>query len=391
VIKTRRAYLRVLHGLVALAHVVVAAALLELVAAGVAIGSAALACAVSAWRIQVIARDPPRPARWVRWVDTPVCCHVAAGLFGLCMWPIIVAAAWLLAHCGAGFGLSREPLCMAQAAASYATGLPLAVWAMTAGRRWVRLRTVVVDLPGLPPRFAGYRILHLSDLHVGSFDPLERARRWVERAQATEPDLVVVTGDLVASGTRYYPAIAALLGELRAPDGVFVVTGNHDQWDRAELVRQLDARGVGVLDGRAVEIVREEARIVVAGIGWSRGPGPPSGPSLARLPNVPTVLLAHDPAAFDAAAEAGVLLTLSGHTHAGQVALPLLGRWLNMARLAARYTRGLYRLGNSQLYVNAGLGITGLPVRLGARPEIVVLEMRSARSNHDTRAQREPP
>ena len=84
-------------------------------------------------------------------------------------------------------------------------------------------------------------------------------------------------------------------------------------------------------------------------------------------------------------------LTLSGHTHAGQIALPLVGRWVNMAALAARYTRGLYRLGKSQLYVNAGLGITGLPVRLGARPEIVVLDVRSAPANHTSCPQRNPP
>jgi uncharacterized protein len=370
-IKTRRAYLRVLHGLVAVAHVLVAAALFELVPTPAAIGLAGLGWGLSAWRIQVISGDRPRSARWVRWVDLPVCAHVAAGLFGLCLWPAVGASALLLALVGS----SPEASFSAHATASYAIGLPFALWATTAGRLWVRLRTVVVRLPGWPAAFDGYRIVHLSDLHVGSFDPPERARRWIERAQAARPDLVVVTGDLVASGTRHYPAVAGLLGGLRAPDGVLAVTGNHDLWDPAELGRQLEARGVRVLDGRWVERARDEARVVVAGVGASRRRAPPALPSWAGLPTVPTLLLAHDPAVFEAAAAAGVPLTLSGHTHAGQVALPLFGRWVNMARLAARYTRGLYRLGESQLFVNAGLGITGLPVRLGARPEIVVLEL----------------
>ncbi|MBN1606997.1 MAG: metallophosphoesterase [Polyangiaceae bacterium] len=375
-IRTRRVYLRVLHGLVALAHAVVAVALFQVAPAAVAVGLAGLAWAVSAWRVRVIADDPPRSTRWVRWVDLPVCGHVVAGLFGLCLWPLVVLGAWLVGQSGTVFA--------AQAAASYAIGLPLAVWATTAGRLRVRLRKVVVHLPSWPGAFDGYRILHLSDLHVGSFDPVERARRWIERAQAIRAELVVVTGDLVASGTRDYPAVAALLGGLRVPDGVLVVTGNHDLWDRAELERQLEDRGARILDGRAVEIVRDEARVVVAGIGSSRRPTLSAETSLARLPRVPTLVLAHDPAVFEATAAAGVPLTLSGHTHAGQVALPLLGRWVNMARLAARYTRGLYRLGESQLYVNAGLGTTGLPVRLGARPEIVVLELR----HHDPRARR---
>jgi predicted MPP superfamily phosphohydrolase len=382
VIKTRRAYLRVLYGLVAAAHVVVAAALLELAPTAVAIALAASAWALSAWRIQVIAADPPRSALWVRWVDLPVCCHVAAGLFGLFLWPAAVAAALLLGHPGALFGSSREPMhaaAQAHAALSYAIAFPWAVWATSAGRLWVRLRRVVVQLPEWPAEFDGYRIAHLSDLHVGSFDPPERARRWIERVQATEPDLVVVTGDLVASGTRHYAAVSRLLGGLRVPDGVLVVTGNHDLWDRVGLGRQLEARGVTVLDGRSVEIVRDHVRVVVAGIGGSHRAAPGAEAPWARLSGVPTLLLAHDPAVFETAAAAGVPLTLSGHTHAGQVALPPLGRWVNMARLAARYTRGLYRSGTSQLYVSAGLGITGLPMRLGAPPEIAVLELRGAR------------
>jgi predicted MPP superfamily phosphohydrolase len=138
-----------------------------------------------------------------------------------------------------------------------------------------------------------------------------------------------------------------------------------------------------VLRNRGLELRRDGAAIYLAGVDdtWSHRHDLPRALA-ARPPGMPAVLLAHDPVLFPEAASQGVDLVLSGHTHGGQVAVPLLARKLNLARLITRFTSGLYKSGNSTLYVNRGLGTTGPPVRLAVAPEIAVLTLR--RSTNDT-------
>jgi predicted MPP superfamily phosphohydrolase len=255
---------------------------------------------------------------------------------------------------------------------------------LAAGLRaiWPRPRVVrtTVAIPGLPPAFENYQVVHLSDIHCGPWTPAARVRRWVDQINALGPDLVAVTGDLITTGSEYVPAVSQALGGLRARDGVFACMGNHDYFTDGEaFVRALQSAGLTVLRNRGQSIEREGDRLYVAGVDdtWSNRDDIPAALG-GRPDRAPTVLLAHDPLLFPEAAAAGVELTLSGHTHGGQFAVPGLHRSLNLARLASPFTVGIYRVGESILHISRGAGTTGPPIRLGAPAEISLLTLRAA-------------
>jgi uncharacterized protein len=259
-----------------------------------------------------------------------------------------------------------------------------ALLSLVAGVRalWPRPRLVrrTLTIPGLPAALHGFRLVHLTDVHCGPWTPAARVRRWVRRINALDADLVAVTGDLISTGSDYVPAVSEALGGLRARAGVYACMGNHDYFTDGEaFVRVLDGAGLTVLRNRGSLIERAGARLYVAGVDdtWTNRADVEAA-LRARPPEVPTLLLAHDPLLFLEAAAHGVELTLSGHTHGGQFAVPGLARKLNLARLASPFTTGLYRAGRSLLYVSRGAGTTGPPIRLGAPAEIALLTLRAA-------------
>ena len=276
-----------------------------------------------------------------------------------------------------------------------ALGVGLAVAAAgAAGAFWKRPRVLAHDVPieGLPEAFDGFRVAQISDLHCGPFADGARVAAWVQSVNELRPDLIAVTGDLIASGSRFVPVVAAALSRLRAPHGVFASMGNHDYFteDGEALVAALERAGLTVLRNRGVDVRRGGAVLHVAGVDdtWTRRhdltralAGRPAG--------APALLLAHDPALFPEIAARGVELTLSGHTHGGQVAIPYLSRRLNLARVMTRFTNGFYRSGDAALYVNRGLGTTGPPIRIGVRPEITVLTLRCATRTASSRSRDE--
>jgi predicted MPP superfamily phosphohydrolase len=262
---------------------------------------------------------------------------------------------------------------------TYATGLVVGSYGCTLRRWFFVTRHVDIEVRGLDERFDGYTIAQLSDLHIGAFHPLWWGKRWARAANATDADLVVVTGDMVTSGVAFHEDIAELLGELRGKDGVYAIMGNHDYFGEGEpLVSLLGERGVHVLRNQNVVLERDGAKLCLAGIDdtWTRR----ANLDLAldkRPEGVPTVLLAHDPDRFPDAAHRNVDVVLSGHTHGGQIAVPFLGRFVNASRLAHRFHIGLYEMGTSTLYVQGGLGTTGPPVRLGVAPSIALIRLRA--------------
>lgn len=249
-----------------------------------------------------------------------------------------------------------------------------------AGTRRLVVRRLEVRLDHLPAGLEGMRIVQLSDLHVGP----HTSRRYLARVAAAvrdaEPEMIVVTGDQVDDYARDIEPFAAAFRGLSAPFGVFSIPGNHDVYAGWEAVRQgLEAMGITVLVNRAVPLERNGSRFWLAGTGDPAGRRGSAGPDIERtLAAVPaggfTIVLAHNPALWPALAKRGVELTLSGHTHYGQIAIPRLG-W-SLASPFLEHAMGEHRQGGSYLYINPGTNYWGIPFRIGTPPEVTVLTLR---------------
>ncbi len=324
----------------------------------------------------VLETFPDRPrSRWrVRLVELPYLTHWCALVPALLVLPV-AGAVWTVQqvlHSVAPISIG------AWAWRAYGAGLIASFWGVFARRHMVRVRHFTARIAGLHSALAGFKIVQLSDLHIGTYTSSQAARGWVRRANALGADLVVVTGDLVSGGAGFHREIADVLAELRAPEGVAVIPGNHEYFGDGEtLFGMLTARGVRVLRNQSFVVRRGAARLNVVGVDdvWTRRANV-AGAMANTERGSPTVLLAHDPALFPRAAERGADLVLSGHTHGGQIAIPFLARWLNLSAWAHRYQLGVYHEGGSTLVVSAGLGTTGPPIRLGVAPELVVVELR---------------
>ena len=236
-----------------------------------------------------------------------------------------------------------------------------------------------VFINGLPESFDGFRIAQLTDVHHSRLVPLGQVERVVELTRAARPDMVVLTGDYTTTLRRYIEPCAEALGSIEAPEGTWAVLGNHDHYTDPELTaRALTRRRVGVLSNANTLIRRGEDSLQLAGIDdWGWGATDFERALYGLDTSRPTVLLSHEPRVFDMSAARDLSLVISGHTHGGQICLPLLGapaRFFFGDEL--RYLRGLYERDGAQLYVSRGTGVIGLPVRFGARPEIAVLRLR---------------
>jgi predicted MPP superfamily phosphohydrolase len=254
------------------------------------------------------------------------------------------------------------------------------------GSRQLVVRRVEASISGLAPEFDGLTIAQVSDLHVGPHTSKRFLSRVVATVRDVKPDVIAVTGDLVDDRAEDVAAYASALGKLDAPLGVFMIAGNHDVyagWDAVEhrLRREVPAR---LLLNEAHIIRRGDATLVLAGTGDPAGgrrgqsrAAPDVDRALADAPRGATVIaLAHNPALWPALAARGVALTLSGHTHWGQFALPRLG-W-SLASPFRTHAMGAYRERDALLYINPGTGYWGIPFRLGALPEVTVVTLRRA-------------
>ncbi|HYO63470.1 MAG TPA: metallophosphoesterase [Pyrinomonadaceae bacterium] len=237
-----------------------------------------------------------------------------------------------------------------------------------------------VFVRGLAPGFEGFRVAQLTDVHHSRLVSIAEVRRVVELTNAARPDLVALTGDYVTSRRRYVGPCAEALGRLEAPHGAWAVLGNHDHYVGGELMaRALRRAGVNVLENANTTLRRGGDELQLAGVddwGWGKADWARALGGLNR--SRPSVLLSHEPAVLDLPETRGLSLILSGHTHGGQVSLPLVGAPVSYAWKEFRYLRGLYEREGTRLYVSRGTGVVGLPLRFGARPEIAVLRLRRA-------------
>ncbi len=320
--------------------------------------------------------DRPRPA-WVGALGMPLFDWVwTAAVFSLLTTLLVLVGTALLAL--AGHAPTRAFTWDAIAERATIFSAIVAAYGVFVRRRWVRVRRLDVPIQALPASFDGFTIAHLSDLHIGSIDREKSARRWIERTNALGVDLVAITGDVLSTGPHFHDEVVDVLGDLRAPSGIFACLGNHDYYEEDSLCARLLEKNVRVLRNEGTSLVREGDRLFVAGVEDLWRGHVDLDAALVGRDGAPTILLAHHPTLFPQARSRDVDLTLSGHTHAGQVAIPFLEGGL--ARLGTRYAGGLFREGNSILFVHAGLGTTGPAIRIGAAPEIVVLRLRRASS-----------
>lgn len=254
---------------------------------------------------------------------------------------------------------------------------------------WLEVNHFSVAIRDLSPAFRGFRIVQLSDLHASRQVTPAYLAEAASLAQAENPDVVVLTGDFVHRGYRFVQGVARILGRLSAPHGVYAVLGNHDFSVRNALGfrryrhlhsavgRALAAQGIRVLHNEAVQFVLEGGALHLVGVDdlWSRCLD--LDRAFAGLsPSIPRVVLAHNPRTVERLNGRRCDLMLSGHTHGGQVHISGLGR-PTLGRRARRFAAGMYTYGESQVYVNKGVGF-GFRFRYGVRPEVAVIDLEPA-------------
>ncbi len=247
-----------------------------------------------------------------------------------------------------------------------------------------------VDIPGLGPELSGFRILQVSDVHVGMFESsatLKSLRRTIE---SVPYDLLVFTGDMIDRRFSEVDRFLSFFGDLSAPEGVYCVLGNHEYWiDGPAVKKRLEENGWGVLENRSVVLRRGDRTLYLVGISdpaseredGTGGPDPVKAFQNVRPgPGDMVVVLAHNPGLWDALRSFPASLTLSGHTHGGQIGFPW-GGW-SLATLFYDFDRGMFRRkeeGRLQwLLVNVGTGYFGVPVRLGVSSAVELVTLTSA-------------
>ncbi|NMB74542.1 MAG: metallophosphoesterase [Myxococcales bacterium] len=291
--------------------------------------------------------------------------------------------AWLGARiAGQGEWWSAHRLTLARALAAFAAfgALIFGVVAIVTGLSEPVVRRVEVRLPRLPASLDGFRIVQLSDLHLGPTLGGGWLRRALDLTREQNPDLVAITGDFSDASVAQLGPEVQTLAELEPPHGVFFVTGNHEfygDWPswRAELQRL----GVEILENRHVVVERDGARLVVAGVHDPEVrrmlPGGVSDVAAALEgtdPELPVILLAHQARTISQPAAARAGLILSGHNHGGQI-----WPWTYFVRLQQPIIDGLHRFGDTWVYASQGTGFWGPPMRLFTRNEVTLIVLRA--------------
>lgn len=241
---------------------------------------------------------------------------------------------------------------------------------------WLEVVPVAIPIAGLPSQLEGFRIALLADFHLHPHTRIEFIREAVEAANSLNPDLAILGGDFVQARADAIFELAPVLAGLNARHGVFSVLGNHDHWEGAGTVRQgLSQSRLPLLENRGISLQHEGARFYLAGVddGWSGRPDFQA--AMADCPEgIPVLFVSHEPDLADRyCRDERISLQLSGHSHGGQVRLPIYGSPF-LPRYGRKYDLGLYRVNQSWLYTNRGIGVT-VPIRINCRPEVTDLTL----------------
>jgi len=268
----------------------------------------------------------------------------------------------------------------------------LALYAGEIARHWIEVSSRDVFLPGLPPAFDGFRIAQISDIHMDEFTEAFFVRDVVNRVNSLNPDAVFLTGDFVTSelAPRKFAIgagwqCAGILNQLTCRQR-YAVLGNHDVMVGADAVSEaLTDNEILVLRNYYMPLERSGGRIWLAGLAdplqGSPDPEATIPVSIRNIPQEPIVLLCHAPDYVDhllrLPSGQAVSLMLCGHTHGGQIRLPLIGPMI-LPQMGRKYVEGWFRFGRLRMHVNRGIGTVGLPFRLDCPPEISMLTLHAA-------------
>lgn len=244
-------------------------------------------------------------------------------------------------------------------------------------RSLVQINNYRIPVPFLPKAFNGFRIVHLSDLHMGFLVSESFIERVIKKSNSMEPDLIVCTGDYVhaRNSTKEIDTVWPKLMKLKATHGVFSILGNHDHWANTEKSLQWLERSGQNIRHKCKPIYKGKDRIVIGGTGdyWEDKLNIDSCFSKSDDGDC-RILLTHNPDAIDTEFETPLSLTLSGHTHGGQVSIPFYGPPVLPVK-NKRYSSGLIKTQKGNLFISKGIGWTIYPIRFNCYPEIAVLEL----------------
>jgi predicted MPP superfamily phosphohydrolase len=243
-----------------------------------------------------------------------------------------------------------------------------------------RLHRYEVPIVGLDPALEGFKIAHLSDLHVGSLTPHRFIRNAVEMAQAEKPDLVALTGDYVCYSPKFVLPFGEIISGFSVP--TVCILGNHDYWtDGHGVIRELTHHHYTVLRNQHTRMTVRGTPLTIIGVDDAATRQADVQRAFAGVRKGDTQLcLSHVPSQIEPISEHGPDLVLSGHTHGGHVQIPGVTERL-FRKLGEPYVKGFYRVGDSLLYVSCGVGSSSVPIRAGAPAEIAVLTLRAARES----------
>jgi uncharacterized protein len=278
-------------------------------------------------------------------------------------------AAWIVSAAATLFPLHFESKIIAEV--FFGTAMLTSIYGFWNANR-LRVTRVSVNLPNLPAAWQGRTVALVTDLHLGSVRRARFADRVVARLQSLQPDAVFISGDLFDGPEKNPDRLVEPLRKLSVPDGVFYVTGNHEEFgDRAELIEVVQRTGIRVLNNEKVDL----HGLQIVGVHDDEAGDLRQFRALLRQAELDrsraSILLAHQPSNLAIAEEMGISLQLSGHTHGGQ-----LWPWTWVAtRVHGRFIYGLNRFGKLLVYTSSGAGTWGIPMRVGTNSEIVLFHL----------------
>jgi predicted MPP superfamily phosphohydrolase len=309
------------------------------------------------------------PNFWASWIH--------AGAVAIAAWVLAAALLALVWKSLPAFDPQRRKFLGVARAATFAAPV-LATGFGIIQRDRLTLRQVDVRIPNLPKDLQGLRIVQISDIHLSPFVSEALLARAVDMANETRADIGLVTGDLITRAGDPLDTCLKQLARLKVDAPVLGCLGNHEIYAASQeyTTRAGSAIGIRFLRRQSQILRFGDARINFAGYDYQRkGSKYLDGAEELIVPGTLNVMLSHNPDVFPVAAAKGYDLTLSGHTHGGQVNVEILHQGLNIARFMTPYVDGLYQEGNASIFVTRGVGTVGIPARLGVPPEVALIRL----------------